>query len=87
MIEDPVIPQIKVSDIPPASVKKPKKGLLITLAILGIILIYSVISGLIVYGKAMSFKKTVNGLMTAGKSQDLVKIKQSLSKQNHPLKL
>src|SRR3989339_44574 len=86
MIEDPVIPQIKVSDIPPASVKKPKKGLLITLAILGIILIYSVISGLIVYGKAMSFKKTVNGLMTAGKSQDLVKIKAELVKTKSSLK-
>jgi len=86
MIEDPVIPQIKVSDIPPASVKKPKKGLLIALAVLGIILIYSVISGLIVYGKAMSFKKTVNGLMTAGKSQDLVKIKAELVKTKSSLK-
>ena len=86
MIEDPVIPQIKVSDIPPVPVKKPKKGLLITLAILGIILIYSVISGLIVYGKAMSFKKTVNGLMTAGKSQDLVKIKAELVKTKSSLK-
>ena len=86
MIEDPVIPQIKVSDIPPVPVKKPKKGLLIALAVLGIILIYSVISGLIVYGKAMSFKKTVNGLMTAGKSQDLVKIKAELVKTKSSLK-
>ena len=86
MIEDPVIPQIKVSDIPPVPVKKPKKGLLIALAVLGIILIYSVISGLIVYGKAMSFKKTVNGLMTAGKSQDMVKIKAELVKTKSSLK-
>lgn len=86
MQDIPDIPQIKVSDIPPVPVKKSKKSLLIVLAVLGIILIYSVVSGLIVYGKAMSLKKTVNGLMAAGKSQDLVKIKTELAKTKSALK-
>lgn len=86
MQDVPVIPQIKVSDIPPVPVKKFKKSLLIVLAILGIILIYSAVSGLIVYGKVMGLKKTVNGLIAAGKSQDLVKIKTELVKTKSSLK-
>lgn len=86
MQDVPVIPQIKVSDIPAVPVKKSKKSLLIVLAVLGAILIYSAVSGLIVYGKAMSLKKTVNSLMAAGKSQDLVKIKTELVKTKSALK-
>ncbi len=78
MLENPVIPQIKVSDIPPVPVKKSKKVILITLAIFGIILTYSIISGFVVYSKAMSFKKAINSLVAAGKSQDLMKIKSGL---------
>ncbi|MCX6706288.1 MAG: DUF4012 domain-containing protein [Candidatus Woesebacteria bacterium] len=86
MIQDPVIPQIKVDDIPPVPIKKPKKGLLIALGVVGVILIYSVISGLIVYGKAMQLKKSVSALTLAGKSQDLVKIKSELVNTKSSLK-
>lgn len=68
------------------SVKPRRKGLLIILGVIGIILVYSVISGLIVYGKAMQLKKSVSGLMAAGKSQDLVKIKSELAKTRSSLK-
>ena len=86
MIQDPVIPQIKVDNIPPVPIKKPKKGLLIALGVVGVILIYSVISGLIVYGKAMQLKKSVSALTLAGKSQDLVKIKSELVNTKSSLK-
>ncbi|MEK7061412.1 MAG: DUF4012 domain-containing protein, partial [Patescibacteria group bacterium] len=85
MLEDPIIPQIKVSDIPLVPAKKPKKGLLIALGIMGIILVYSTLSGLVVYGKAMQLKKSVGSLMAAGKSQDLVKIKAELIKTKSSL--
>jgi len=88
MSEDPIIPQIKVDDLPAQNVspKPRRKGLLIALVAVGIILVYSVISGLIVYGKAMQLKKTVSALMAAGKSQDLVKIKSELTNTKSSLK-
>jgi len=115
MPEEPVIPEIKVGNLPEAhletvasnpsvqinqSIPKPmnnsvpvqkpfkprKKGLLIALVVIGVILVYSVISGLIVYGKAMQLKKSVNALTDAGKSQDLNKIKSELVKTKSSLK-
>ncbi len=92
MSEDPVIPQIKVNDALPVQevaqpepAKRPRKGLLIALAVAGTIFIYLLVSGLIVYSKAMQLKKSVNGLMAAGKSQDLLKIQSELVKTKSAL--
>ena len=82
VVSDPVT-QVNQS----VSVKPRRKGLLIALVVVGIILVYSVISGLIVYGKAMQLKKSVSGLMAAGESQDLVKIKSELAKTRFSLKV
>lgn len=85
MSENPVIPQIKVNDdVPP--VKKPKKGLLIALVAVGVVLVYSLISGLIVYGKFTAVKNSVKALVAAGQSQDLEKIKAGLAKTKSSLK-
>ena len=84
MSENPVIPQIKVVASDP--VKPRKRGLMIALVAAGIILFYSVISGLIVYGKIMQLKKSVSALTAAGKSQDLIKIKSELAKTKSSLK-
>ena len=93
MTENPVIPQIKVSGAVPVQevaqpepVKRPGKGLLIAFVVIGIILVYSVVSGLFVYSKAMRLKKSVNGLVAAGKSQDLNKIKSELVNTKSSLK-
>jgi len=93
MLEDQIIPQIKVDDpeplIPPEAVAKPKdqkaKVFLISLAVIAVLFVYSVISGLVVYGKAMSLKKSMESLIIAGKSQDLVKIKDGLTKTKSSL--
>ena len=88
MSENPVIPQIKVDDLPAQNVspKPRRKGLLIALGVVGIILIYLSLSSLIVYSKATQLKKTVSALMVAGKSQDLVKIKSELTNTKSSLK-
>ena len=88
MSENPVIPQIKVDDLPAQNVspKPRRKGLLIALGVVGIILIYLSLSSLIVYSKATQLKKTVSALMVAGKSQDLVKIKSELVNTKSSLK-
>lgn len=67
-------------------IKPRKKGVFIALIAVGVILFYSILSGLIVYGKAMGLKKSVSSLMAAGKSQDLVKIKSELVKTKSSLK-
>ena len=90
MTEESVIPQIKVDDVPPIEdtqpIKKSKKGLVIALGVLGVILAYSLFSGLVVYGKVISLKKSVDNIVAAGKSQDLVKIKEELTKTKTLLK-
>jgi hypothetical protein len=67
------------------SPRHPKKWLMIVLGVVGVILVYSLISGVIVYGKAMQLKKSVTALMAAGKSQDLVQIKSELAKTKSSL--
>ena len=68
------------------SIKPRKKGLLIVLVVIGVILLYSIVSGLFVYSKAMRLKKSVSGLVAAGKSQDLNKIKSELVNTKSSLK-
>lgn len=60
--------------------KKSRKVLWIILGVLGILLVYSLISGLIVYKKAMALKASVNSLIADSKSNDLTKIKAGLVK-------
>lgn len=58
--------------------KKSKKVLWIVLSVLGVLLVYSLISGFIVYRKAMALKASVNSLTANAKSNDLTKIKAGL---------
>lgn len=73
-------------DLVPTPIKPRKKSVRIALIAVGIILIYSIFSTLIVYGKVTQLKKSVNNLMAAGRSQDLVKIKSELVKTKSSLK-
>ena len=95
MPEDPVIPQIKVENRPVAApppvapvvvARKPRKALWITLGIFAVLFIYSLISGLIVYKKALVLKNSVLVLKAAAESKDLPKIKEGLARTQASLK-
>jgi len=89
MPDEPAIPQIKVEDLPAAQAsqpaqpvvlpKKTKKALLIALGIVGVLLIYSFITGFVVYRKVIALKNSATALVAAVKSKDLPKIKAELA--------
>lgn len=74
---EPLVRPVETPATPPP-VKKPRKALLIGLAALGVLLVYSLISGLIVYKKAIALKSSAMALVAATKSKDLAKIKTEL---------
>ena len=75
-------PIIKISDkVSNRVIKTPnpkKKALLIVLGVIGVFLLYNLISGLLFYQKAKSLLVSANKLNDSTKSQDLVKIKSEL---------
>lgn len=86
------IPRIDISatpapGVPVAQPEAPKKKniLKIVLIIVAVLFVYLGLSGLIIYSKAMSLKKSVTAMVAAAESKDLVKIKAEMVKTKSSL--